>query len=175
MTLISDANFRGRSLFLLGSHVTAAFRAHNSTSREGHGGKAQFKSEIIIQTALWGSLMTKVSLRCSYNSALEYQLGLSGTMESERSDWHSKRLSLVGGHLEHTLCTVTSARRHRTEKGRGKTKLRWVRWCGWRKAMQGGEFHCHVSPKERGACKFCRTAYSISSRNPQLVPRESSP
>ena len=79
MTLISDANFRGRSLFLPGSHVTAAFCAHSSTSREGHGGKAQFKSEIIIQTALWGSLMTKVSLRCGYNSALEYQLGLSGT------------------------------------------------------------------------------------------------
>lgn len=32
-----------------------------------------------MQTALWGSLMTKVSLRCSFNSALEYQLGLSGT------------------------------------------------------------------------------------------------
>lgn len=32
-----------------------------------------------MQTALWGSLMTKVSLRCSANSALEYQLGLSGT------------------------------------------------------------------------------------------------
>lgn len=32
-----------------------------------------------MQTALWGSLMTKVSLRCSSNSALEYQLGLSGT------------------------------------------------------------------------------------------------
>lgn len=32
-----------------------------------------------MQTALWGLLMTKVSLRCSSNSALEYQLSLSGT------------------------------------------------------------------------------------------------
>lgn len=32
-----------------------------------------------MQTALLGSLMTKVSLRCSSSSALEYQLGLSGT------------------------------------------------------------------------------------------------
>lgn len=41
--------------------------------------------------------------------------------------------------------------------------------------MQEGEFHCHVFPKERGACKFVGAADSISSRNPQLVPRESSP
>lgn len=53
--------------------------AHSSTSGEGHRGNTQSKSEIIMQTALWGSLMTKVSLRCSSNSALEYQLGLSGT------------------------------------------------------------------------------------------------
>lgn len=61
------------------------------------------------------------------------------------------------------------------EGKRGKTKSRRVRWCGWGQVMQDGEFHCHVFPKERGACKFVGAAYSISSRNPQLVPGESSP
>lgn len=32
-----------------------------------------------MQTARQGSLMTKVGLRCSFNPASEYQLGLSGT------------------------------------------------------------------------------------------------
>lgn len=59
--------------------MLTAFCTRSSTSREGHGGNAQSKSEIIMQTVLWGSIMTKVSLRCSCNSALEYQLGLSGT------------------------------------------------------------------------------------------------
>ena len=96
-------------------------------------------------------------------------------MEMEGSDWHSKRLPPVYGHHEHTLCTTMSAGRYRAKRKRGKTKSRRVRWCGWGQVMQDGEFHCHVFPKERGACKFVGAAYSISSRNPQLVPGESSP
>lgn len=67
------------------------------------------------------------------------------------------------------------AGRNRTKRKRGKTKSRWERWSGWGQVMQEREFHCDVFPKERRPCKFAETAYSITSRNPQLVPRESSP
>ncbi len=69
-----------------------------------------------------------------------------------------------------------SAGRHRAKREKGENKVRMGKGgVGWGQVMQEGEFHCHVFPKERGACKFVGAAYSISSRNPQLVPRESSP
>lgn len=72
------------------------------------------------------------------------------------------------------LCTMMTARRYRTKKKTGKTKLRQVRWCVGGQVMQNGEF-CHPEfPKERGASKFVGEVYSISSRNSQLVPRKSS-
>lgn len=80
------------------------FRANASTSEKGHGGNARSKSEIIMQTALRGLLMTKVSLRCGCVSALEYQLGTPRDVELGESDWHSKHLQFLCGHVHSAAC-----------------------------------------------------------------------
>lgn len=59
--------------------------------------------------------------------------------------------------------SAVTAVRFRTERKEGK-QCQDVRCCGWRQVMQEGEFHCHVFPEEKGACKFVGAAYSIISR-----------
>lgn len=135
------------------------FAQNSSTSGKGHG-----KSEIIMQTVLWGSLMTKVSPRRGCGSALECQLGTPRDVELGASDWHSKHLQVLVG-----MSTVQpvhhDVRRHETSCNEG---VGGGRWC------KRGEFHCHAFPKEKKSLNLGGASCSISSRNLQLVPGESS-
>lgn len=70
-----------------------------------------------MQTALWGSLMTKVSLRRGFDSPLEYQLGLSGT-------WRWKEVTGIVNPCRSSVGTM-----HRREKGLKQFKMAKV--CGW--------------------------------------------
>ena len=57
-----------------------------------------------MQTALRGSLMTKVSPRCGCGSALECQLGTLRDVELGESDWHSKHQQSLCGHVHSAAC-----------------------------------------------------------------------
>lgn len=140
------------------------FHANSSTSGKGHRGNTRSKSEIIMQTALRGLLMTKVSLRCSCGSALECQLGTLRDVELGDSDWHSKHLQFLCGHVHSAACASWC-----------EAPWNILQWeCGWRQVMQEGEFHCHAFPKEKKSLNLGGASCSISSRNLQLVPREPS-
>lgn len=117
-----------------------------------------------MQTALRGSLMTKVSPRCCCGSALECQLGTLRDVELGESDWHSKHLQFLCGHVHSAACA-----------SRCEAPWNILQWgCGWRQVMQEGEFHCHAFPKEKKSLNLGGASCSISSRNLQLVPREPS-
>lgn len=117
-----------------------------------------------MQTALRSSLMTKVSPRCGCGSALECQLGTLRDVELGESDWHSKHLRFLCGHVHSAACASWC--------GAPWNILQWG--CGWRQVMQEGEFHCHAFPKEKKSLNLGGASCSISSRNLQLVPRQPS-
>lgn len=108
--------------------------------------------------------MTKVSPRCGCGSALECQLGTLRDVELGESDWHSKHLRFLCGHVHSAACASWC--------GAPWNILQWG--CGWRQVMQEGEFHCHAFPKEKKSLNLGGASCSISSRNLQLVPREPS-
>lgn len=85
-------------------------------------------------------------------------------MELGGSDWHSKHLQFLCGH-------VHSAARASWCEGPWNI-LQWG--CGWRQVMQEGQFHCHAFLEEKKSPNLGGAGFSISSRNLQLVSREPS-
>lgn len=85
-----------------------------------------------MQTALWGSLMTKVSLRCSSNSALEYQLGLSGTRRWKEVTGivNAYRLSVGTSSTHYAPLLLPGDIEQRGKKGGKKVKMGKVMWVG---------------------------------------------
>lgn len=165
VALVLNLDVRGGQLIWALIYYDRDFFAQTiSTSRKGHRGNPWSKLEIIMQTALRGSLMTKVSPRCGCGSALECQLGTLRDVELRESDWHSKHLQFLCGHV-HSAAWASWC------------EALWniLQWgCGWRQVMQEGEFYCHAFSKQKRSLNLGRASCSISSRNLQLVSREPS-
>jgi len=164
VTLISDAGSNLSSSPL----STVAFCSHSSTSGEWNGGNTQSKSEIIMQTGLWGSLMTKVSLRCSSSSALEYQLGLSGMWSWQKVTGIVSVYCYSLGTSNHHNWQAILSQKEKEENKFLNLQGGVGRWCNREDSIV-------MTFQKKKETTFVGTAFSISSRYPQLILRESSP